>query len=129
MTCASCGSSPDAAMVRRARAVICHTCLWVEHSTDGPWTGVGVLCTISGKPVEQHIQSCAPSCPRKRHPDQTGMVRFMGMEWYGVPRFLRWVLAGRLTGTVPGCGCHARLKRLWLRFTAWVDTPPALRKR
>lgn len=117
MTCASCANkSPEAAQIRRARAILCHFCPYVEHTSDGPWTGVGVACTVSGKPVDHHIQSCHPTCPVGKHPDPAGLVRFAWIRWYGVPRFLRWALAYRLTGAVPGCGCIYRLKNLWLRL-------------
>lgn len=113
MACASCQQSgPHADQVRRARAVLCHSCVWAsrERGQHRRWTAVG--CTVSGKTVEHHVSSCAPSCPKKKHPDMAGMVRWLWIEWYGVPKPLRWVV--RPTGPVPGCGCIKVLKNAWL---------------
>ncbi len=118
MTCPSCQQTrPDAADIRRARALLCQVCIYAEHDSGGPWDGQAVTCTISGKPVTAHIMSCAPSCPKGKHPDKDGIVKFAWVKWYGVPRFLRWLLAGRLTGSVPGCGCCKWAKDKWLRLT------------
>lgn len=119
MTCVGCiNASPDAADIRRARAIICHWCLYAEHEPDGTITGTAVACTVDGLSVDSHVTSCRPSCPKGKHPDENGMVVFMGIRWYGVPAFLRWLLVFRLTGAVPGCGCVAYLKDLWLRAKA-----------
>lgn len=116
MGCNTCmNARPDAAEIRRARSIICHWCIYAEHDT-GPWDGTAVTCTVDGLSVETHCTSCRPSCPVGKHPDLNGMVRFMGIEWYGVPAFLRWLLVFKLTGNVPGCGCVRVLKDLWLRF-------------
>lgn len=116
MTCSSCiNARPDASQIKRARAIMCHWCLWAEHDT-GPWDGTAVSCTISGRPVDVHISSCRPSCPKNLHPDGDGLVRYLWITWYGVPAFLRWMLGKRLTGPVPGCGCMRWAKNLWLRI-------------
>jgi hypothetical protein len=65
-------------------------------------------------------------CPRKRHPDALGRVRWLGMFWYGVPypmRLRRSKRLARLFGVKPytrppaGCGCMAWAKTLWLKLT------------
>jgi hypothetical protein len=117
MTCTTCQQKrPDAAEIRRARALMCTFCIYAEHDADGPLHGQAITCTIGGRPVADYILSCQPSCPKGKHPDTSGIVRFAGVRWYGVPRFLRWLAAGRLTGAVPGCGCVLVLKNLWLRL-------------
>lgn len=118
MTCTSCTQSrPDADQIRRARAIACQFCFWAEHEPRDGWMPVAVTCSASGKPVADHIQSCQPSCPRRKHPGADGIVRWGWVRWYGVPKFLRWLVAGQLTGPVPGCGCHFWLKNTWLRLT------------
>jgi hypothetical protein len=111
----SCGCSIPSVPTdeRRARAAMCQLCIWAEHDSESPW-GIGAVeCTISGRPVSDHILSPEPTCPKNRH---GGLVRWGMLWWYGVPRFLRWALAWRTTGPMPGCGCWKPAKDAWVRF-------------
>jgi hypothetical protein len=99
----------DAAQIRRARAILCHFCPYADH--DGPWfNSPAIRCSVSGKPVEAHITSCAPSCPMGSHPDKEGYCRVAGVVTCGVFKLWRWLFPVELTGPVPGCGCFQRLK-------------------
>lgn len=128
----------DADQIRRARALVCHWCPRADFAPASParlfvgwllgllqskpaplprWSAV--RCTVSGRAVEDHCQTCAPSCPEGRHPRSAdGMVRDAGTWWYGVPAFKRWLAAHQVTGAVPGCGCCQPLKDAWVRFKA-----------
>jgi len=99
---------------QRARAVMCGTCPARE----------GDRCAPAGHTVRRMVLD--GGCPRGRHPDAAGVVRWLGTEWYGVPAALRWAYGlarrwlglPRLTGPLPGCGCHKPSKDDWLRFAA-----------
>lgn len=115
MACQTCQQNrPDADQIRRSNALVCHFCLWAEHE-GGPWHGTAVRCTVSGKPIESHVASCAPSCPKGKH-YRDGVVRFWFMSWIGHVFPLAFLMRGSLTGPLPGCGCNAFLKRTWLRI-------------
>jgi hypothetical protein len=120
----SCGCTASAVPTdeRRARSAMCQLCIWAEHDSASPW-GVGAVnCTISGRPVAEHILSPEPSCPKKRHGP---VLLWAKLWWYGVPRFLRWGLAWRTTGGMPGCGCCKPLKDRWMAFKErrWPNSP------
>ena len=78
----------------------------------------GELCRPAG--TEAVTLLVGGECPRGRWPDKRGVVRWLGVEWYGVPMPLRWwlMLTGRSRAMDPEawpmCGCMVRLK-------AWVD--------
>lgn len=119
MSCDGCQQAgTDAAAIRRARAIQCRYCP-ASDTLHSPWDGIGVKCTVTGQPVEAHIESCRPTCPMGRHPNLEGMVG----RWYGVPALKRWMLAGQLTGPVPGCGCFAPLKDRWVAFKSGFWSP------
>lgn len=114
-TCASCTNArPDAAQIHRSNALLCHFCLWAEHD-GGMWSGTAVTCTVSGKPVELHIASCKPSCPKNKH-WKDGIVRFAWMRWMGHVYPLAWLMRRQFTGPLPACGCMVWAKMLWLKI-------------
>lgn len=116
----------DAADVRRARAAMCSVC--PEAVRDGPWftrEGSPLACGLSGKPIKLHVESCRPSCPAGHHPGASGMVHWVGLDWFGVPYPVRLWLRRKLTAPLPGCGCIARLKIAWERLKArWAGNAP-----
>lgn len=113
-----CSATSVESQIRRACAICCHWCPWAEHSTDGPWTGEAVRCTVNGSPVVDLIK--ARQCPKDRFPDRdTGLVRRWALTWFGVPAYARWALGRRIRGPVPGCGCTVLGKRAWLWLGPW----------
>lgn len=114
MSC-GCNAAPTPPGTLRARAAICHLCIYAERDDVAPWTVGAVACTISGKSVVDHIRGVP--CPKGKHPDAGGIVRFpFGMKRAGVPKEFRWLMRRRLTGPLPGCGCFVVL----LRLRAWL---------
>lgn len=112
-TCATCiNTRPDADQIRRARALTCHWCIYADHD-GGFWQGTAVACTVSGLPIERHIASCGPTCPKGKH-RADGMVRWLGILWFGCPAPWRWFF--KFSGPIPGCGCMAWAKLLWIRI-------------
>jgi hypothetical protein len=107
-------SAETVAAIRRGRAIMCHVCIYAEHGADA-WGKGAVACTISGRPVAEHIRDAKPTCPRKRH---GAIVRWMGVRWFGVPHPIRVTMRHKLTGPVPGCGCIVALKTRWERHKA-----------
>jgi len=75
-----------------------------------------VMCTLDGKALTTHARSL--DCPKGRHP-VNGFVRWLWVEWIGVPYPIRWWLArkGKVTdiSKLPGCGCIRFLKDLWTK--------------
>lgn len=122
MACPSCiNARPDAYQIKRARALQCQMCMWADHD-GGMWSGTAVTCTVSGRAVAVHIQSCAPSCPKGKH-RADGMVKWLGLWWYGCPAPWRWPF--KFSGKIPGCGCTVAGKRAWLWIKAklvWTST-------
>ena len=107
---------PSMAMVQsanRARAIMCQTCIYGER-TDSTTFGLAVV-SCDGVPIAQYITGFS-RCPKEKHPDQYGVVRWLGIRWFGVPKPLRMLMRPWLTGDVQGCGCIARLKTLWLKI-------------
>lgn len=116
MTCGSCQASQQST---RAKSVICHLCIYAERDPVSPWVNGAISCSIDGKPIESHVMATVPTCPMGKHPDAAGLVRWLGILWFGVPAPMRWVLRSRLTGPLPGCGCTVWGKTRWLRLKAW----------
>ena len=92
---------------RRSRAVMCDCC---KHSD-------GLQCRKSGFGALVIVSAPKAICPIRRHPNENGVVRWLGIEWYGVPAPIRWRVKKHLSGTLGGCGCIRRLKDLWVRIT------------
>ena len=117
MTC--CKFDPnDVQRTQRGRALMCHMCIYAEHDSADPW-GVGAVeCTISGKPVNYHVISPQPTCPKGKHGsvEKPGLFRFLGVRWRGAPAPLRWLAFWRLRGKCNGCGCLHAGKRLAARI-------------
>ena len=108
MGCGSCTSKETAL----ARALICHSCVFALRKG-----GQAVSCTVGGLPVIGHVQG-AP-CRKNKHPDGDGVVRWIGLRWYGVPRPIVWWLSIRwpaLRAASLGCGCLKGPKDLWRRI-------------
>lgn len=94
------------------KTAMCETC---PAGTLGPSRyGRGVVaCSIDGKPIAKAITR---ACPRGRHPDAEGIVRWAGIRWFGVPMPLRvklrlWHPRHPRLRRWDGCGCVVILKR------------------
>ncbi len=86
-----------------------------------------IECRVDGKPM------LSRPCPKGKHPDDVGRVRWLGIRWHGIPAPIRWYgLAGLYAKTLgigarvkwrdlPGCGCVVRLKDLWVKGTSWLS--------
>lgn len=102
--CTSKPAGPDLSAV--AMCLVC-------PNRDGP-----IQCTIDGRPA------IGRRCPLGRHPDEGGVIRWAGLEWYGVPYPVRWAIRRRwfrrlvgggasiASASLPGCGCYKPLKDL-----------------
>lgn len=105
-----------------------------HHLTSDRRCGLGVARGINGGPIPLVVcDSCAqyngplrspPTAPVQVRWDGCGcvgptvsIVRWMFIDWYGVPRFLRVNWLPR--GFYPGCGCMVRLKDWWLEVGRW----------
>ncbi len=88
----------------RTAAAMCFAC----RARDGE------TCRDSGKPCTEMVKGV---CPRGRHPNPAGVVRWVGVTWHGVPAPIRWGLVyrhGEPRKPLAGCGCVAALKRFWV---------------
>jgi len=87
----------------RTRAGMCLAC---RGSRDGE------RCRFSGVALTIHAGGLA--CPKRRHPVE-GVVRWLGIRWYGVPWPLRiWLVFTKAECRLfdlPGCGCMVWAKR------------------
>ena len=121
--------TPQAADLTASRAAMCQTCRHAKRSEKGS----AVACTINGREVIALAHE-PESCPAARHPDGDGRVRWLGLEWLGVPEPLRWrlVLAlGREPRGLVGCGCVAALKASAVGpiLEPWMEGIGLLRRR
>jgi len=97
------------------RAAMCAACSRSVRTTDAG--GELWSCTVSGRPLADHIVRRA-RCPLGRHPScKTGVLRWLGVRWYGVPmpvRLALWACHARhpRPSRFTGCGCLARAKDL-----------------
>ena len=98
--------SADGRMIRddvMTSAAMCAAC---------PHAGL-VMCLVDGKALTTHAR--AVDCPKGRHPSD-GVVRWLGVKWYGVPFPIRWWLNRKQLVSnpdrLPGCGCIRFLKDL-----------------
>jgi len=107
-----CTGTNSACSRKAAKAAMCETCLFGTGGQTRYGPGV-VACSIDGKPIS--VAMTRP-CPRGRHPDADGVIRWAGVRWQGVPMPLRVVLRlwhprhPRLRRW-DGCGCVVILKR------------------
>jgi hypothetical protein len=118
MSCGTCEKAIVPGGLEATRAGQCHVCIWAEHDGADPWGLGAVACTISGRPVPEHVMG--RPCPKGKHPDPTGVTTWLGVRWYGVPYPIRlWLWATHPNHRKPswfgGCGCVVRLKQLWSR--------------
>ena len=121
--------TPQAADLTASRAAMCQTCRHAKRAA----TGSAVACTINGREVIALAHE-PESCPAARHPDGEGRVRWIGLEWLGVPEPLRWRLVwalGREPRGLVGCGCVAALKASAVGpiLEPWLDGIGLLRRR
>jgi hypothetical protein len=78
------------------------------------------VCRSSGETIYT-MTIGGEACPRGRHPDAAGVVRWpvRPVKWHGIPGPVRYWLAGlgyRPAAAWQGCGCLVAAKRL----TAWL---------
>ena len=134
MSC-GCGAMPGSTTPTQSsryvasRAALCQTC---RHAMRDDRRGA-VACRLSGRKIVSLVVS-AHACPIGRHPDDDGIVRWMGLRWMGVPEPLRWRLVWMLRREprgLHGCGCVAAIKasRAAAWIEPWVDGVVALRAR
>lgn len=97
--------------------------------TDSPTLTRAAMCAFCvgdskecrpGLPVTLTITAHSP-CRKGWHPSAGGLVRFLGINWRGVPWPVRvWLWATRanhreasaFVASLPGCGCVDRLRGL-----------------
>lgn len=108
--------------VDRTALMVCMTC---PHARASGFHA----CTISGLPVAQKVcdgsivaTAMRRNCPLGLTPDARGRVRWLDLEWMGVPFPRRLLLAWplrlwwgtpRLKRELEGCGCHREPKVIW----------------
>ena len=114
----ACGCAPNPHL--QTNAVMCGACPRLDRSDL-------TTCTIDGQPA------CSRPCPRGKHVGTDGSLRWLWIRWYGVPMPLRWWGAAGLYyealgvgakvnwKALPGCGCVAKLKELWLAVRRWAS--------
>lgn len=90
-----CNSRRD---VAKTNAAICRRC---------PHHG-GSMCLLDGQRYTRTVRPASNPCPLGKHTTD-GVVRWMGIRWYGVPAPLRWFGPLRRY-RLPGCGCIVPLK-------------------
>jgi len=119
----------ETASLPASRAAMCQTCRHAERNSDGGATA----CTLVQLTIAHVVQS-PDVCPIGRHPDAAGRVRWLGLEWLGVPEPIRWRLVwalGREPRGLTGCGCLAAVKASragpWLE--PWLEGVQSLRTR
>lgn len=104
------------AETRRTNAAMCVLCPELGMRVRADWSTVAV-CTVDGRAFGPRGER-REACPRGRHADEQGMVRWLGSRWRGVPYPLRVRLRRRgvelKRGPLPGCGCIDRVK-------AWTE--------
>lgn len=113
----ACGCQANLVLVDPgARAAMCDTCPRVARAKGVDGIARGVRCTVNGADVGSLVMRPSATCPRGRWPDATGVVRWLGVRWSGVPMPLRHRLEQRYGRAVrlSACGCVAGLKRFWI---------------
>ena len=103
----------------RARAVICQICPKYSKKEN--------ICTIDGRLMnDMHLFATKAKCPKNKWPDnETGVVKWARLTWYGIPwpirvrialqAALRAYRSRRQKDYLDGCGCIRPLKDLWLK--------------
>lgn len=105
-----CKDTPADVLTKAAR---CHLCLYSEHLPDAVNQGA-TLC-YDGVPIVGRSV-----CPRGYF-DSTGIVRWMGIRWYGLPIFMRVFLylfkrSHPKISSWNSCGCVVVIKDFWTKF-------------
>lgn len=113
-----CGCSNVNASAMRDQAAVCHFCPIAEHAPNAFVTGA-VACTIGGR--------IAVECPRKYF-DGSGVVRWLGVRWYGLPyplRLMLWAFHPKhpRPSSYSGCGCLVWARDLWERAVSSSKVP------
>jgi hypothetical protein len=121
MTCGCTQTAPGAMIQAKActlpavqseRAAMCLTC-W-QRRGDGT---TGDLCGVTRLTIGAHVAGKA--CPKRKHPEG-GLIRWLGVQWAGVPWPVRvWLHAtSKLSAidSLPGCGCVLAVKTLFQRL-------------
>ena len=130
MTCGcSTNPAPTHGQPMAAKAAMCQTCPHADRNARGDARGCGLL-----RLGIVDVTTSLTACPIGRHPDANGRIRWLGVEWLGVPEPIRWRLVwalGREPLGLAGCGCLARLKASragpWLE--PWLEGIQTLRTR
>jgi len=113
LTC--CATKPDGDKL--TRTAMCAAC--IGHKRE---------CKVSHRFVGLHIDG--EPCPLNRHPTATGIVRWMGVDWIGVPFPIRAYLYLRRgdgcsiewCNRFEGCGCIDVIKAAWSRLATFLVT-------
>lgn len=110
MTC-RCTSTVDL----RSRAAMCHTCIYAEHAPNA-FVGGAISCTIEGGKLLE-------KCPKGKFGESAGVVKWLGLEWYGVPypiRLALWICHPKhpKPSGFTGCGCLKVVKDWWKNLKA-----------
>lgn len=97
-------------------AALCHVCPRAEHDPVNAWVRGAVVCSIDGVPVLNHVM--LSSCPLGKHPDGSGITRWLGIRWFGLPYPLRVILWAfhpkhRPVSWWKACGCSVVGLRAW----------------
>ena len=120
---------PQLSNAPTSRAAMCQTCPNAQRNKLGGAT----RCKIDGKSIV-YLTTRENVCPIGRHPDAAGRVRWLGVEWLGVPEPLRWLLTWQLKReprNLDGCGCIKAVKesRIGPWVEPWFEGIALLRKR
>lgn len=110
MAC-GCSSPPTDSGETRTKAARCHLCVYAEHLPDALNDGA-VSCTVNGKAVVG-LRVCPIG-----YFDEGPYVRWLGLQWIGLPAPLRWFLflfkrSHPMPSMFDGCGCLRWLKMLF----------------
>lgn len=112
--CQSTTLTIDRRPILASRALSCAVCAGFDATH----------CPSTGRACAEHIEIGV--CPRKAYGER-GVVRWLGLDWYGVPYLKRrWVWFRHFRQTrsfrefnaaLPGCGCLRRLKDVAARLS------------
>lgn len=109
-----CSCDANKAYRRATNAAMCHLCPRGVRRPVPDLPGVREVyrCSIGGQlPTTKSIGEC----PIGRHSNKAMVVRWLGIDWWGVPCPLRirmWAvtLGQKKPWHLPGCGCSVWLK-------------------
>lgn len=85
------------------------------------WEADPIVGTLVVKPawyhgwIVPHIWRTAKcGCNAKNPDEKLPIYRWLGVEWYGYPKPLKWRREPK-----DGCGCIVRLKQAWRELQLW----------